>query len=131
MALEGSFRLSNEEGASTLRAGTGTTVRAGGPPDASVTLPRAPDGLVPSGDPVYVREGTPVHLAWKATAVAHNLQVLPLDTEEPVLVRDVGQPPVDLPLSLLGTYRWRVTARDAQGFEGHPSMEGLICVVDR
>jgi len=131
MALEGSFRLLNEQGASTLRAGTGTTVRASGPLDPPVNLPLPPGGLVPGGDPAYIREGASVHLAWKATAVAHHLQVLPLDTEEPVLVRDVGQPPVDLPLAMLGTYRWRVTARDADGYEGLPSADGLICIVDR
>ncbi len=56
MALEGSFRLSNEEGASTLRAGTGTTVRAGGPPDAPVTAPAGPGWTRSLGRP-RVRSG--------------------------------------------------------------------------
>lgn len=131
MALEGSFRLLNEDGAATLLAGSGTTVRAKGAADAPTLLPRPPKGLVPTRDPAYTRAGAPLRFSWEGTAVAHHLQVLPLDSEEPVLVRDVGAPPVDLPLALLGTYRWRVTARDEQGFEGAPSDEGLVCVVDR
>jgi hypothetical protein len=30
-----------------------------------------------------------------------------------------------------GTYRWRISSRDAQGLEGRPSEAGVICVVEK
>src|SRR5512145_831494 len=83
MALEGSFRLLNEDGSTTLRAGTGTTIHSKGEASAPNALPPPPEGLVPAADPIYVREGTPVRFNWTSAAASHHLQILPLDSEEP------------------------------------------------
>ncbi len=48
-----------------------------------------------------------------------------------LLAREAGAPPLRLEIPWLGTYRWRVAARDARGVESRPSAEGLICSVDR
>jgi hypothetical protein len=43
----------------------------------------------------------------------------------------VGAPPIRVEIPWLGTYRWRVSARDPRGIESPPSAEGLICSVER
>jgi hypothetical protein len=48
-----------------------------------------------------------------------------------LLAREAASPPLRLPIPWLGTYRWRVFARDARGVESPPSAEGLICSVDK
>ena len=48
-----------------------------------------------------------------------------------LLAREVQAPPLRLELPWLGTYRWRVAARDARGVESRPSDAGLICSVAR
>ena len=48
-----------------------------------------------------------------------------------LLAREAGAPPLRLEIPWLGTYRWRVSARDARGIESRPSADGLICSVDR
>jgi hypothetical protein len=47
-----------------------------------------------------------------------------------LLERDVGASPQTIAIPWLGTFRWRVSARDARDLEGIPSAEGLVCVVD-
>jgi hypothetical protein len=59
------------------------------------------------------------------------VEVLALDKDQVLLARDVDAPPLRLQLPWLGTYRWRVAARDARGIESRPSAEGLICSVAR
>ena len=59
------------------------------------------------------------------------MEILALQKDEVLMARDVGAPPLALEIPWLGTYRWRVSARDARGVEGRPSAEGLICSVDR
>ncbi len=48
-----------------------------------------------------------------------------------LLARNVSDPPVRIDIPWLGTYRWRVSARDDRGLESPPSTEGYVCVVDR
>jgi len=43
----------------------------------------------------------------------------------------VRQLPYTLLIPWEGTFRWRVSSRDAQGLESRPSEEGLICVVEK
>jgi hypothetical protein len=78
-----------------------------------------------------VRSGQPVELRWTSTGPAHRVEVLGLQGDEVLLAREAGTSPLRLELPWLGTYRWRVTARDARGVESRPSATGLVCSVDR
>jgi hypothetical protein len=130
-ALEGSFRVRAAGRTVELKAGQGTVVADGRPPEPPTPLPRAPDGLEPGKDPLYVRSGQAAELRWTARSAAHRVELLALDGDQVLLARDVGAPPLRLELPWLGTYRWRVAARDARGVESPPSADGLICSVDR
>jgi hypothetical protein len=59
------------------------------------------------------------------------VEILALKADEVLLGLDVGAPPVRVEIPWLGTYRWRVSTRDARGIESPPSADGLICSVDR
>lgn len=130
-ALEGSFRLRALGRTVEIRAGEGTVVADGRPPEPPAPLPRAPGGLLPGKDPAYVRSGQPVELRWTAAGPSHHLQVLDLREDVVLLSREAAGPPLRLEIPWLGTYRWRVSARDARGVESLPSAEGLICSVER
>jgi hypothetical protein len=84
----------------------------------------------PGPDPRYVRKGEPVRLAWDGDAPSYHVQVLDLEGRTVLLERDVEQRQLDLTLPWLGTYRWRVAARDARGLEGWPSADGLVVMVE-
>jgi hypothetical protein len=130
-ALEGSFRVRAAGRTVEIKAGEGTVVADGRPPEAPESLPAAPRGLHPGPDPVYVRSGQPVDLRWTADAPSHHIEILALEKDEVLLARDAAAPPLRLEIPWLGTYRWRVSARDARGVESRPSAEGVICSVDR
>jgi hypothetical protein len=78
-----------------------------------------------------VRSGQPLDLRWTAAGPSHHVEILALDRDEVLLAREAGAPPLRLEIPWLGTYRWRVSARDARGVESRPSTAGLICSVDR
>jgi hypothetical protein len=130
-ALVGAFRVRARGRTVEIKAGQGTVVRDGRPPEAPAPLPAPPRGLRPGQDPAYVREGQPVELQWTAAGPSHHVEILALHGDEVLLAREAGQPPLSLVLPWLGTYRWRVSARDARGVESRPSAEGIICSVDR
>jgi len=130
-ALEGAFRVRAAGRTVEIRAGEGTVVVDGRPPEPKAPLPKAPRGLLPGGDAVYVRSGQPVELRWSATGSSHHVEILDLKEDDVLLARDVAQPPLRVEVPWLGTYRWRVSARDARGVESRPSAHGLICSVDR
>ncbi len=130
-ALEGSFRVRSRGRTVEIKAGEGTVVADGRPPEAATPLPAAPGGLEPGQDPLYVRSGERAELRWTARGPAHRVELLALDRDQVLLARDVTAPPLRLELPWPGTYRWRVAARDARGVESRPSAEGLICSVDR
>jgi hypothetical protein len=130
-ALEGSFRVRAAGRTVEIKAGEGTVVADGRPPEAPAPLPAAPRGLHPGRDPVYVRSGQPVELRWTAAGPSHHVEVFALENDDVLLAREAAAPPLRLEIPWLGTYRWRVSARDARGVEGRPSAEGLICSVDR
>jgi hypothetical protein len=129
--LEGAFRVRARGRTVEARAGQGTVVMDGRPPDPATPLPEPPRGLHPGRDPVYVRSGQPVELRWTGDLPTGYVEILPLQKDEVLLARDTGAPPFRLQIPWLGTYRWRVSARDARGVESRPSAEGLICSVDR
>jgi hypothetical protein len=130
-ALEGSFRVRAASRTVEIKAGQGTVVQDGRPPEPPSPLPEAPLGLHPGSDAAYVRSGQPVELRWTASAERHHVEILALQKDEVLLSRDAGTPPLRLEIPWLGTYRWRVFARDARGVESRPSADGLICSVDR
>ncbi len=130
-ALEGRFRVRAAGRSVELEAGQGTVVVDGRPPEAPSPLPTAPGDVEPGKDALFVRSGHAAELRWAARSAAHRVFVLALDKDQVLLARDVGAPPLQVELPWLGTYRWRVAARDARGVESRPSPEGLICSVDR
>jgi hypothetical protein len=130
-AHEGAFRVRAAGRTVEIKGGEGTVVMDGRPPEAPAPLPAAPGGLAPGKDPVYVRVGQSVDLRWTAGGPSHRVEILALKTDEVLLARDVGLPPIRLEIPWLGTYRWRVATRDARGIESPPSAAGLICSVDR
>jgi hypothetical protein len=130
-ALEGAFRVRSAGRTVEIKGGQGTVVMDGRPPEAPTPLPAAPRGLQPGKDPVYVRAGQPVDLRWTAGGPSHRVEILALQTDEVLLAREVGAPPLRVEIPGLGTYRWRVSTRDARGLESPPSADGLICSVDK
>lgn len=129
--LEGSFRLRAAGRTVEVKAGEGTVVTDGRPPEPPALLPAPPRGLLPGKDPVYVRSGQPVELRWTEAGPSHHVEILDLREDEVLLAREAVRPPLRLEIPWLGTYRWRVSARDARGVESRPSAEGLVCSVDR
>jgi hypothetical protein len=129
-ALEGRFRVRAASRTVELQAGQATVVVDGRAPEAPLGLPTAPAGLEPGTEVLFVRSGNAAELRWTAASPAHRVELLALDRDMVLLGRDVGAPPLQLELPWLGTYRWRVAARDARGVEGPPSEPGLICSVD-
>jgi hypothetical protein len=130
-ALEGSFRVRAAGRTVEIKAGEGTSVTDGRPPEAPSPLPPAPRGLHPGSDPVYVRSGQMAELRWTAAGPSYHVEILALEGDGVLLAREAAGPSLRLEIPWLGTYRWRVAARDARGVEGRPSSEGLICAVER
>jgi hypothetical protein len=129
--LEGSFRLRAAGRTVEVKAGEGTVVTDGRPPEPPTPLPAPPRGLQPGKDPVYVRSGQPVELRWTQAGPSHHVEILDLQDDEVLLAREAAGPPLRLEIPWLGTYRWRVSARDARGVASRPSAEGLLCSVER
>jgi hypothetical protein len=131
-ALAGAFRIRAAGRTVEIKAGEGTAVTDGRPPDAATPLPDSPSALLPGHDVGYVRAGQPVELRWSPKgAAAHHVELLALGSDDVLLARDTGPPPVRLEIPWLGTYRWRVSSRDARGVEGTPSSTGTVCLVER
>jgi hypothetical protein len=130
-ALEGAFKLRAAGRTVELKAGEGTVVQDGRPPEPARPLPAPPAGLEPGKDAAYVRQGHAVELRWAAAPTAFHVELLALDRDVVLLARDVPAPPARLEVPWLGTYRWRVATRDGAGVEGRPSTPGLICSVGR
>jgi hypothetical protein len=130
-ALEGAFKLTAKGRTVEIKAGQGTVVQDGRPPEPARPLPEPPMALVPGKDPAYVRQGHAVELHWAAPPTAFHLELLAIDRDVVLLSRDVTAPPARLEVPWLGTYRWRVATRDVTGIEGRPSSAGLICSVGR
>lgn len=130
-ALEGAFRVRAAGRTVEIKGGEGTVVMDGRSPEAPAPLPAPPRGLHPGRDPVYVRVGQSVDLRWTAGGPSHRVEILALKTGEVVLGLDVGASPIRVEIPWLGTYRWRVSTRDARGIESAPSADGLICSVDK
>jgi hypothetical protein len=130
MALDGTFRVEAKGDVTVLRQGEGTFIRDGKPPASPVRIPAPPRVVSPGADPVYVRKGEPVSLRFEPSGPAY-VQILPMQGSEVLLAREVRSSPAALGIPWEGTFRWRVSARDAQGFEGLPSDDGVVCVVEK
>lgn len=131
MAMDGTFRVEASGEIVVLQAGEGTVVRDGEAPPPAQALPEAPERLRPGTDPLYVPSGQPATLTWSTAAASSHVQVMALGSDQVLIARDVSQLPYTLLIPWEGTFRWRVSSRDAQGLESRPSEEGLICVVER
>lgn len=130
-SLTASLRVEVGERTVDLDPGQGLAVRAGQAPKAPVPLPEAPRVVSPGSDPVYVKAGDAVSLQWQPAGARGHVQVLPVGSDDVLLERELGPPPQSFQLPWIGTYRWRVSVRDAGGLEGRPSGEGLVCVVEK
>ena len=131
MAMDGTFRVEASGEAVVLQAGEGTFVRDGEAPRPAQKLPEAPERLRPGADPLYVASGESATLTWSPAAASSHVQVMALGSDEVLMARDVSHLPYTLLIPWEGTFRWRVSSRDAQGLESRPSEEGLICVVEK
>jgi len=127
-SLAGRFLVEGAGKTVALPAGTGTIVREGKPPLPPQALPPPPQGLVPGSDPRYVAPGDTVLLSWTPRGATHQIEVLPVGSDDVLIQRDVGAPPWRVAIPWPGAFRWRVAARDERGLEGKPSAEGLICI---
>ena len=114
-ALAGAFRVSGAGKTVEITAGQGASMLAGQAPTAPSPLPDAPGGLVPGGDPAYVPSGKTAELHWTPGGASHHVEILALQNDDVLLARNVGEPPLRIEIPWLGTYRWRVSARDARG----------------
>jgi hypothetical protein len=129
-AMEGRFRVTARDRRVSLTTGQGTVVASGQPPASAAPLPQAPETVDPGSDPFYVEPGRDLRLSWSPSQSANHIQVLPIDSDQVLIDRDVGASPQSVRIPWLGTFRWRVSVSDDRGLEGLPSAEGLICVVD-
>jgi hypothetical protein len=128
--VEGRCQVSAGDAKLSLEKGQGCRVRGGGTPVLQ-ELPPAPRGLAPASDPRYFLKGQGLVLAWERAAPGYHVQILPVGSPEVLLARDLAGPPLRVEFPWLGTFRWRVSARDAEGNEGVPSADGLFCVVEK
>jgi hypothetical protein len=111
-----------------LAAGTGTVVRDGSIPAPPVPLLDPPSGLSPGSDPFYAPHGQSITLSWTPAATRHQVEVLPVGSEEVLLQQDVPAPPLRVSIPWRGAFRWRVSGRDARGLEGRAAADGLFSV---
>jgi hypothetical protein len=130
-AHRGAFRLRAAGRLVEIRAGQGSQVRPGSPPSPPSPLPSPPTGLRPGAEVAYVRSGRAVELRWAAAPGAYHVEVLPLERERVLLGAEARAQSIQVTPPWLGTYRWRVFSRDAQGFESPASVEGVFSVVER
>ncbi len=130
MALDGSFRVEAKGAVTVLRQGEGTIIRDGQTPATPVKIPGPPRVLSPGADPVYVRKGELISLKFAPSGPAY-IQILPMHGQEVLIAREVASSPATLGIPWEGTYRWRASTRNAEGFEGLPSEDGIVCVVEK
>lgn len=125
--LRGEFRV----GTIALLENQGCTVAVARGLCKPVALPTVPAALAPGADPRYVSQGQGVALTWNAApeAAGYFVQVLSFDDDALLLQHDVAAAAHEVRVPWLGLYRWRVSARNAAGIEGPPSLEGLFCVM--
>jgi hypothetical protein len=116
-----------------VRKGQGTRILDGRPAEPPRPLPPPPRGLRPGVEVGYVRSGEPVELRWAASGRLYHVQLLALqgNDDQILLARDTAASSLRLSIPWLGTYRWRVTTRDARDVESPPSGFGLVCSVSR
>ncbi|HXY42108.1 MAG TPA: hypothetical protein VEQ10_20700 [Vicinamibacteria bacterium] len=132
-ALAGAFRIRSAGRSVEIKAGEGTFLSDGTPPEPATALPASPERLKPGAEVGYVRAGRPVELRWTSAGGSklHHVELLALEREEVLLARETGGSSLQLQIPWLGTFRWRVSARDGRGLESRPSAPGVVCSVER
>lgn len=113
-----------------LGVNRGTTVRPDSVPAEARLLEPAPRVVSPASDPRYVQPEQDVQLTWTGLGSTYHLEILPIDSDIPVLSLDLDATEFTVRLPWLGTYRWRVSGRTGP-VESEASGEGLICVVEK
>jgi len=130
-AHAGRFRVESGGSVVTVSGGEGTIVKGKAAPQPTRPLAAAPTDLEPSDDPRYTLPNEPLTLRFRSTAAWHHVQILGIDSPQPLIERDIQGTEVTLAIPWPGTFRWRVAARDRDGLEGLFSREGLIAVVEK
>lgn len=130
-AQEGRFRVKSADQTISLKTGEGTLVAAGEAPTPPEPLPEPPSKVRPGSDPRYVKQGDPVELSWQPSQGRYHVQILGITSDVILVERDVESSPQRFSIPWLGTFRWRVSLQDERGFEGVPSAEGLVCIVEK
>ncbi|MEO5763491.1 MAG: hypothetical protein ABIR28_14400 [Vicinamibacteria bacterium] len=113
-----------------LGVNKGTLVNASAAASEAFTMAAPPKVISPAADPRYIHPGETLRLTWTGLDPVFHLEVLPIDSDVPVVSLDVATQEYDLRLEWLGTFRWRVAGRNGP-VESQPSGEGLICVVEK
>jgi len=129
--IDGQFRVRAAGQTVSLKSNQGTIVASGEPPTTPELLPAPPETLDPGADPFYADKGKPIKLSWTPSEGAYRIQVLPIHSDEVLIDKDVAGSPQTVAIPWVGTFRWRISARDDRGLEGVPSGEGLVCVVEK
>jgi hypothetical protein len=131
--LDGEFTVRAGAGVQALAAGQGAIAREGAPIEGPLTLLAAPSQPTPGSDPVYVRQGRAVRLAWNGTAAQHRVSVYDVASAEALPLRqaEAGRSSASLAVDSPGLYRWQVEAIDPRGLEPSGSAGGRFCVVER
>ena len=129
--IDGQFSVRAAGQIVSLKSNQGTLVVSGEPPTTPEPLPAPPEKVEPGADPFYADKDKPIDLSWTPSEGAHRIQVLPINSDEVLIDKDVAGSPQTVTIPWLGTFRWRISARDERGLEGVPSGEGLVCVVER
>lgn len=130
MAHRGRFEVIGAGSSVILEAGQGTVVATGQAPSPPRALPPPPRGLVPGDDALFVKVDGDADLSWQGGAPAHFVELLAVGGDEVLLHREAGARSLGMKIPWPGAFRWRVASRDADGLEGLPSADGLVCAVE-
>ena len=128
-AIEGRFGVNASGMVLSLKGGEGAVIAPGQAP-RFVAFGERPRIVYPGADAVYVGRAEPLDLTWIPPGQAH-VQVLPIESDQVLMERDVDGAKTQLEIPWPGLYRWRVALRNPSGVEGAPSTEGLICVMEK
>ena len=131
MSLTDVARLSMRSGRSLELQSGEAALGSGNNLRGPLAFPAPPTIVSPGADPMYVQPSTPVPLQWRGQSDRYIVEIVPLDSNTPLLATESRSNYAEISVPWLGLYRWRVTGVDRTGLETEPSEEGLICVVEK
>lgn len=127
-AIDGRFAVQVAGKEAIVAGGNGLSV-APDAPRRVVALAERPQVVAPNADGQYFKADESFDLKWMPAGKAH-LQILAIDSDGALIDRDVDGDSTSVKLPWPGLYRWRVASLGADGVEGAPSTEGLICILE-